>query len=60
VNNNTIFDNILVTDSHDYAKSFAASTWGKIKDGEKEAKEAQEAKDKPPEGPPPPGVVKRP
>ena len=28
----------------DYAKSFGASTWGKIKDGEKDAKEAWEKK----------------
>ena len=28
----------------DYAKSFGASTWGKIKDGEKGAKEAWEKK----------------
>ena len=34
----------------DYAKSFGASTWGKIKDGEKEAKEAWEkAKEEKPE-----------
>jgi len=26
----------------EYAKSFGASTWGKIKDGEKDAKEAWE------------------
>eukprot|EP01052_Picozoa_sp_SAG31_P048365 SAG31_NODE_10087_length_1185_cov_1.577348_2_plen_80_part_00 len=45
VNNNTIFDNVLVTDDLDYAKSFASSTWGKIKDGEKDAKEAYEKKD---------------
>jgi hypothetical protein len=29
-------------DCAEYAKSFGASTWGKIKDGEKDAKEAWE------------------
>ena len=42
VNNGTIFDNILITDDLPYAQSFGASTWGKIKDGEKGAKEAWE------------------
>jgi calreticulin len=42
VNNGTIFDNILITDDLPYAQSFGASTWGKIKDGEKSAKEAWE------------------
>ena len=42
VNNGTIFDNILITDDLAYAQSFGASTWGKIKDGEKGAKEAWE------------------
>jgi calreticulin len=42
VNNGTIFDDILITDDLPYAQSFGASTWGKIKDGEKGAKEAWE------------------
>ena len=42
VNNGTIFDDILITDDLAYAQSFGASTWGKIKDGEKGAKEAWE------------------
>ena len=50
VNNGTIFDNVLVTDDLDYAKSFGASTWGKIKDGEKDAKEKYDNKDKEEEG----------
>jgi len=50
----TIFDNILVTDDVEYAKTFAEDTWGKNKDGEKamfdkleeekRAKESEEAK----------------
>ena len=47
VNKDTIFDNVLVTDDLDYAKSFGSSTWGKIKDGEKDAKEAFEKKNAP-------------
>ena len=50
VNNGTIFDNVLVTDDLEYAKSFGASTWGKIKDGEKDAKEKYDNKDKEEEG----------
>ena len=49
VNNGTIFDNVLVTDSLEYAKSFAESTWGKIKDGEKAAKEKYDEVSKPKE-----------
>ena len=37
-----------MTDDLEYAKSFASSTWGKIKDGEKEAKEKYDKKDDPP------------
>lgn len=39
VNAGSIFDNILVTDDAEYAKTMAAKTWAKIKEGEKEAKE---------------------
>lgn len=54
VNNGTIFDNVLVTDSLDYAKSFAETTWGKIKDGEKAAKEKYDKPTESAESPPPP------
>jgi calreticulin len=40
VKSGTIFDNIIVTDSLDEAKSFYAETTGKTIDGEKKAKEA--------------------
>jgi len=33
----SIFDNILVTDDVEYAKTFAEDTWRKTKDAEKEA-----------------------
>ena len=35
-------DHFRACDYAEYAKSFGASTWGKIKDGEKDAKEAWE------------------
>jgi len=40
VNDGTIFDNILVTDSKKEADAHADKHWAKIKEGEKEAKEA--------------------
>lgn len=40
VNAGSVFDNVLVTDDIEYAKEMAAATWAKIKEGEKEAKEA--------------------
>nr|XP_010921505.1 calreticulin [Elaeis guineensis] len=40
VKSGTLFDNILICDDPEYAKSFAEETWGKNKDAEKEAKEA--------------------
>jgi calreticulin len=42
VNNGTIFDNIIITDSLDEAKQHAKDHWHAIKDQEKEAKEAWE------------------
>lgn len=47
VKSGTIFDNVIVTDSLEEAKSFADETWGKSKAGEKKAKEdADEAERK--------------
>ena len=40
VNSGSIFDNILVTDDVEYAKTMAKETFEKITDGEKEAKDA--------------------
>merc|ERR1711975_26179 len=42
VNNGSIFDNILITDSYDHAKEVAEKTWKPTADKEKEAKEAWE------------------
>merc|ERR1711924_301972 len=39
VKSGTIFDNILITDDVDYAKSHAEKTWKAQKDGEKAMKE---------------------
>merc|ERR1712032_921709 len=47
VNNGTIFDNILVTDSLDYAKAQAEKLWRPAKDGEKEVKEKWDKENKP-------------
>jgi calreticulin len=52
VNNGTIFDNVLVCDDIKYAEAFAASTWGKFKDTEKEAKEKFDKPSEPPSPPP--------
>jgi len=40
VNAGSIFDNILVTDDKAYADAAADKTWAKIKEGEKDAKDA--------------------
>jgi calreticulin len=40
----SIFDNILITDDPDYAKSFAEETWGKNKEAEKEMFEKEDQK----------------
>jgi len=40
------FDNVLVTDSQDYAKQFGEETWGKLSPIEKQKKESQEAADR--------------
>jgi len=47
VNNGTIFDNILVTDSIDFAKEQGEKLWRPTKDGEKEKKEAWDKENKP-------------
>merc|ERR1712202_12387 len=49
VNAGSIFDNILVTDSLDAAWEHAAAHWEKITAGEKEAKEAYDKANAPPE-----------
>lgn len=46
VKSGTIFDNILVTDSEDYAEEFGNETWGETKEPEKEAKEKIDAEEK--------------
>jgi len=51
VNNGTIFDNILVTDSLDYAKEQAEKLWRPTQKGEKEAKEAWDKENKPADEP---------
>jgi calreticulin len=47
VNNGTIFDNILVTDSLDYAKEQGEKLWRPTSNGEKEKKEAWDKENKP-------------
>jgi len=50
VNNGTIFDNILITDSYEHAKSVAEKQFTPTKEGEKDAKEAwKKAHEKPAE-----------
>merc|ERR1711915_927862 len=44
VKSGTLFDNILVCDDPEYAKKLAEETWGKHKDAEKEAFEAEDKK----------------
>lgn len=46
VKSGTIFDNVLITDSEEYAEKFAADTWGKNKDAEKKMKDAQDEEDR--------------
>ena len=52
VNNGTIFDNILVTDSVEYAKAQAEKLWRPTANGEKEKKEAWDKENAPAEEPP--------
>merc|ERR1712071_631096 len=47
VNNGTIFDNILVTDSLDFAKEQAEKLWRPTQKGEKEVKEQWDKENKP-------------
>merc|ERR1712087_60226 len=47
VNNGTIFDNILVTDDIEYAKSQAEKLWRPTSKGEKEVKEKWDKENKP-------------
>merc|ERR1711920_643553 len=47
VNNNTIFDNILVTDDIEYAKAQAEKLWRPTSKGEKEVKEKWDKENKP-------------
>jgi len=42
VKSGTIFDNILVTDSEEYAEQFAKETWAANKDAEKKMKDEQD------------------
>jgi len=51
VNNGTIFDNILVTDSLDYAKEQGEKLWRPTADGEKEKKEEWDKANKPADAP---------
>lgn len=46
VKSGTIFDNILVTDSVEYAESFAKETFDKTKEGEKKMKDEQDEKER--------------
>jgi len=46
VKSGTIFDNILVTDSEEYAEEFGKETWGATKDDEKAAKDKLDAEEK--------------
>jgi calreticulin len=46
VKSGTIFDNVLVTDNEEEAVAHGDDTWGKMKDGEKKAKEAFDEEDK--------------
>merc|ERR1712060_888604 len=51
VNNGTIFDNILVTDSLEYAKEQGEKLWRPTQKGEKEKKEAWDKENKPADEP---------
>lgn len=46
VKSGTIFDNILVTDSVEYAEQFAKETFEKTKEGEKKMKDEQDEKER--------------
>lgn len=46
VKSGTIFDNILVTDSVEYAETFAKETFEKTKEGEKKMKDEQDEKER--------------
>jgi len=46
VKSGTIFDNLLITDDPEQAKTFAEETWGKTKDAEKKMKEQQDEEEK--------------
>ena len=46
VKSGTIFDNILVTDSVEYAETFAKETFEKTKDAEKKMKDEQDEKER--------------
>ena len=46
VKSGTIFDNVLVTDSVDYAETFAKETFEKTKEGEKKMKDEQDEKER--------------
>ena len=39
VKSGTIFDNVLITDSEEYAEEFGNDTWGQTKDPEKKMKD---------------------
>merc|ERR1712159_692589 len=49
VNSGSIFDNVFVTDDLEAAWAHADAHWGKISEGEKEAQEAYDKANKPPE-----------
>lgn len=46
VKSGTIFDNVLVTDSVEYAENFAKETFEKTKEGEKKMKDEQDEKER--------------
>ena len=46
VKSGTIFDNIIITDDESEAVAHGEETWGKMKDGEKKAKEVYDEEEK--------------
>lgn len=46
VKSGTIFDNVLITDSVEYAETFAKETFEKTKEGEKKMKDEQDEKER--------------
>jgi len=46
VKSGTIFDNVLITDSVEYAEEHGKETWGKTKEPEKKMKDAQDEEDR--------------